>query len=209
MWAQHPFEFEFTPELLLFIGYHCYSAAFGNIVFRNDKERIEKGCVTKTVSIWSFVLGNQSRFSNPLYLPKKKSLHIHYREKELRVWREYFGTLEEVLKKELPPGKQEGLLEDVLLSEVLRLKAENDELRSKVASQEGKIEELNKNSTLQVEQPNIESEESDEEGLLKPSRSPMPEMVASLHVPSEPQKRRPSSHDSDKHPKTHVHDPDD
>ena len=158
------------------MAYHSYSAAFGNLVFRNEKERLEKCCPTKTVSIWSYIQATKERFFNPLYHPKKKSLHLHYKEKELRVWREYFGTLDEVLKKEVPPNKlQEGIFEDILMTELLRLKAENEELKSKVASQMGELLELNRNHSPKIEIQNgidVESDDSEEEASLL--RKPQP-----------------------------------
>lgn len=101
LWAQHPLEFEFNLELLRFIAHHIYSAAFGNFVFRNDRERIEKNCPSKTVSIWSYVLGNRGRFHNSLYAPRRKGLHARYKERELRFWREFFGSFEDSVRKDV------------------------------------------------------------------------------------------------------------
>ena len=100
LWCQHTSEFEFNLEFLSFMVDHLYSGAFGNLVFKNMKERQEKSCMTKTVSIWSYVFANKAQFLNPLFSPMKRSLHAKYREKQLRVWKELFCCFDDSLKRE-------------------------------------------------------------------------------------------------------------
>lgn len=104
LWCQHTSEFEFSLELLSFLVFHLYSGAFGNLLFKNMRERIEKSCPSKTISIWSYVLGNKPNFINPLFSPLKRHLHARYREKQLRVWREVFSSLDDSLKRESGPS---------------------------------------------------------------------------------------------------------
>lgn len=149
LWSQHTSEFEFSLELLTFLGFHLYSGAFGNLLFKNMRERLDKACSTKSLSVWSYVLANKGRFVNPLYGPNKHSIHAKYREKQLRVWREMFASLDDSLKREqgannastlqYPPlarsvdrPNKDLTLEEKLMLEVLRLREENRELKTQL-----------------------------------------------------------------------------
>lgn len=92
-------EFEFNLELLSFLAYHMYSGAFGNLLYRNPRERLERNCSTKSLSCWSYIMANKADFTNPLFEPQKRLIHGKYRERQLRVWREYFTTIEDTLKR--------------------------------------------------------------------------------------------------------------
>ena len=133
LWVQHPFEFEFSLELLLFISYHLNTAAFGNIILRNEKERLDRKCRSHTISIWSFLLEYKEQMMNPLYSPRRRHLHAKYKEKELRYWRENYSIVDEFLKKDANIQKQDILLEETLLAEVIRLKEEVRELKNCLA----------------------------------------------------------------------------
>lgn len=154
LWCQHTSEFEFSLELLLFLGYHLYSGAFGNLLFKNMKERLDKSCLGKTVSIWSYVLAQKATFANQLFSPLKRHLHARYREKQLRVWRELFCSLDDSLKRDqganaasglqFPPlsrsvasSDQDLTLEEKLMLEVLRLRQENNDLKTKLKQSQG------------------------------------------------------------------------
>lgn len=99
LWCQHVLEFEFNLDLLGFLAYHMYSGAFGNLLYRNPRERLEKSCATKTLSCWSYVMANKINYTNPLFEPQKKLIHGKYKERQLRVWREYFSILDDNLKR--------------------------------------------------------------------------------------------------------------
>lgn len=99
LWCQHMMEFEFNLDLLWFLAYHMYSGAFGNLVFNNARERLEKCCATKSLSCWSFIMSNKKSFINSLFNPQKKLIHAKYREKQLRVWDQYFYSLDDTIRR--------------------------------------------------------------------------------------------------------------
>jgi hypothetical protein len=132
---QFPTAFEFNMELLHQIAYHIYSAAFGNLILRNEKERLEAKCRQKTISFWSYVLEYSNRFTNERFAADKRMLFPRTRERDLRIWREQFVTLDCVLGLDPYQNtvnrdlRQGSLYEESLLQEISRLKQENLNLR--------------------------------------------------------------------------------
>lgn len=135
LWVQHPNEFEFGLNLLSFIGFHAYSCAFGNFTQHNDKERLQKGLAERTVSMWSFVMAHRVQFKNDFYLPKKRKLHAYNKEKDLRLWKEFFLGIEEFIIKPQAP-RTEVDFESILLAEVLKLREEVKTLKDKLGQVE-------------------------------------------------------------------------
>ena len=131
LWSQHPNEFEYNLELLNFIGYHVYSAAFGNLIGRCDKERLDRYLPTKTVSIWSYILANKTQYENSFYFPRRKTLHARYKERDFRFWKEFIGGFDEYIKKDTPHGHIQDL-ETYWLTELIKLKQENQNLKTEI-----------------------------------------------------------------------------
>jgi len=46
---------------------HTTSLRFGTFMMNSDKERREKGVIENTISLWTYINSNVSRFLNPLY----------------------------------------------------------------------------------------------------------------------------------------------
>lgn len=133
LWIQHPNEFEFGLNLLSFIGFHAYSCAFGNFTQHNDRERLQKNLSDKTVSMWSFVMAHRVQFKNEFYQPKRRRLHAYSKEKDLRIWKEFFYGIEEFIHKPQTP-KPEVDFESKLLAEVQKLREELKSLKEKLGS---------------------------------------------------------------------------
>ena len=95
MWHKFPSQFEFNPEMLLFLAEHLYSCKYGNFLLNCHREREEAAISQNTISIWMEInLRKNSEFRNPYFdkdaqqarlmrIPKPEAYH-------LRVWREYF-----------------------------------------------------------------------------------------------------------------------
>ena len=95
MWHKFPNQFEFNPEMLLFLAQHLYSCKYGNFLLNSHREREEAGLSSNTANIWMEInLRKNNEFRNPYYdenvtlsrlmrIPKPETYH-------LRLWREYF-----------------------------------------------------------------------------------------------------------------------
>ena len=65
--TQFPSAFEFNETLLITILDHLYACLFGTFLFNSEKERVKEDLKSRTVSLWSFVNTNLTKFANPLY----------------------------------------------------------------------------------------------------------------------------------------------
>ena len=73
---QNPTIFEFNEELLVFIMHQTQSAWFGNFLLNSEKDRKTLRLADRTVSLWSYVQMNFSRFGNPHYAPSSSAVWI-------------------------------------------------------------------------------------------------------------------------------------
>lgn len=66
-WQQYPSHFEFNELFLITILDNLYSCLFGNFLANSEKQRWELKVQEQTVSLWTFVKANLSKFKNPMY----------------------------------------------------------------------------------------------------------------------------------------------
>ncbi|XP_073469525.1 phosphatidylinositol-3,5-bisphosphate 3-phosphatase MTMR6 [Aquarana catesbeiana] len=64
---QFPQAFEFNEAFLLHIHEHVHSCQFGNFIGNCEKEREELRLKEKTHSLWAHLLGERSKYQNPLF----------------------------------------------------------------------------------------------------------------------------------------------
>eukprot|EP00003_Mantamonas_plastica_P005861 TRINITY_DN14787_c0_g1_i3.p1 TRINITY_DN14787_c0_g1~~TRINITY_DN14787_c0_g1_i3.p1 ORF type:complete len:442 (-),score=127.90 TRINITY_DN14787_c0_g1_i3:79-1404(-) len=70
--SQFPNSFEFNQELLIMMVDASYNGLFGTFLKDCSRLRIQEDIQRKTVSVWSFVLANVDRYTNPFYIDPKK-----------------------------------------------------------------------------------------------------------------------------------------
>lgn len=90
---QFPWEFEFNERFLLLLARHTTSSEFGTFLYDTEKERLESGVRTKTVSLWSFlnVADEKKLLSNPVWQPSSGWLKPSCKPESMKVWMAFFG----------------------------------------------------------------------------------------------------------------------
>ncbi|PAV91894.1 hypothetical protein WR25_21867 [Diploscapter pachys] len=86
--------FEFTSTLLIEILDELYACRFGTFLYNSEKQRIvEHRCHETTISLWSYILENRTKYLNPLYRSQEASVVILMTPsiRHLHVWNEYYG----------------------------------------------------------------------------------------------------------------------
>eukprot|EP00742_Colponemidia_sp_Colp-10_P010695 GILJ01011769.1.p1 GENE.GILJ01011769.1~~GILJ01011769.1.p1 ORF type:complete len:1254 (-),score=118.15 GILJ01011769.1:125-3886(-) len=87
---QFPSAFEFNEEFLLAIVDNVYSCRFGTFLFNCERERQEHSVRQRTVSLWTFINANMSRFVSPIYHYVQDPLYPSVNSKNIRLWESYF-----------------------------------------------------------------------------------------------------------------------
>lgn len=85
---KYPLSFEFQESLLLFIVDSVYSCQYGSFLPCCEKDKADYP--KKTPSIWSFILTNQSRFINSLYVEKEKLQNVQFDKSQIRLWSSFY-----------------------------------------------------------------------------------------------------------------------
>ena len=88
--AQFPASFQFNSNLLIFLLDALYSCQFGNFLCDNEKEREEASVQQETTSIWTYVMLNQSEFTNVFYRPNPHVLVPNCSRARMIFWAEYY-----------------------------------------------------------------------------------------------------------------------
>ena len=68
---QKPTSFEFDEELLLFLSECAYDGVYGTFLSNCEKERVEQGYATDTITCWEYINQHKIQFINPLYNSKE------------------------------------------------------------------------------------------------------------------------------------------
>ena len=89
---QHPNDFEFNEELLLFLAKHLYSGWFGNFLFNCEKDAMEHHNKYFSFSIWTHVFSCKEQFLNETYVPNKRLSVPTCLKQKIAVWHSYFGS---------------------------------------------------------------------------------------------------------------------
>ena len=96
--------FQFNFNLILFLAQEVFSGKYGTFLFNNDKEREEFDGNCRTISIWSYIKQNESKFINHIYKDEDSNRPLTMNFKQIRLWRDYFYRFEK--------GNNEYCLED-------------------------------------------------------------------------------------------------
>nr|XP_045584649.1 myotubularin-related protein 2-like isoform X2 [Procambarus clarkii] len=131
---QFPHAFQFTEDLLITLLDHLYSCLFGTFLYNSERERMEKEVKTKTVSLWSLILSNQSDFENPLYNPATRH-HVLFPLTSMRhlcLWDKYYCRWNPSMRQQEPVH--------IRFKELLHVKGQLekrvDELRRELAARQ-------------------------------------------------------------------------
>ncbi|XP_069952825.1 phosphatidylinositol-3,5-bisphosphate 3-phosphatase MTMR2 isoform X5 [Cherax quadricarinatus] len=131
---QFPHAFQFTEDLLITLLNHLYSCLFGTFLYNSERERMEKEVKTKTVSLWSLILSNQSDFENPLYNPATRH-HVLFPLTSMRhlcLWDKYYCRWNPSMRQQEPVH--------IRFKELLHVKGQLekrvDELRKELAARQ-------------------------------------------------------------------------
>ena len=88
--VQYPNAFEFSENMLIYLSDEIYSNKFGTFLFNSEKDIIENVGKDITVSIWSEIMLNKTRFINPFYIYIKEPLIVKGEVQYLVIWKEFF-----------------------------------------------------------------------------------------------------------------------
>ena len=102
--SQNYTRFQFNFNLILFLAEEVFTGRYGTFLFNNDKEREEFDENNKTISIWSYIKQNESKFINHIYKEDDYNRGLTINFKQIRLWRDYFYKFEK--------GNNEYCLED-------------------------------------------------------------------------------------------------
>jgi hypothetical protein len=87
-------KFEFNTELLYFLANEVFTGKYGTFLFNNEQERDLYNAREKTVSVWTYVKENETKFLNGLYEPGDNNpFNMNY--KRIQLWSRYFFRFEE------------------------------------------------------------------------------------------------------------------
>eukprot|EP00904_Undaria_pinnatifida_P013356 jgi/Undpi1/9150/HiC_scaffold_26.g11608.m1 len=84
--AQFPTAFDFTENLLAFVAEHAYSGLFGTFLCDTERRRLRLKLKERTVSIWTVILNNRTRFANPNYRESQEPLWPSLAAGKIRLW---------------------------------------------------------------------------------------------------------------------------
>ena len=76
MMYQKPTSFEFDEELLLFLSECAYNGVYGTFLSNCEKERVEQGYATDTITCWEYINQHKIQFINPLYNNSKENQNV-------------------------------------------------------------------------------------------------------------------------------------
>ena len=83
--------FEYNDHLLVFIADHASSGLFGNFIENSEhKRKVHLQVVSKTQSIWSYVLHNREKFLNPHYRLYNNPIWPSSDSRHMSPWKRYF-----------------------------------------------------------------------------------------------------------------------
>ena len=102
--SQNYTKFQFNFNLISFLAEEVFTGRYGTFLFNNDKEREEFDENNKTISIWSYIKQNESKFINHIYKEDDYNRGLTINFKQIRLWRDYFYKFEK--------GNNEYCLED-------------------------------------------------------------------------------------------------
>ena len=103
--CQNYTRFQFNFNLISFLAEEVFTGRYGTFLFNNDKEREEfDENNNKTISIWSYIKQNESKFINHIYKEDDYNRGLTINFKQIRLWRDYFYKFEK--------GNNEYCLED-------------------------------------------------------------------------------------------------
>ena len=102
--CQNYTKFQFNFNLISFLAEEVFTGRYGTFLFNNDKEREEFDENNKTISIWSYIKQNESKFINHIYKEDDYNRGLTINFKQIRLWRDYFYKFEK--------GNNEYCLED-------------------------------------------------------------------------------------------------
>lgn len=90
---QFPHCFEFNNELLLFLAQASTSNLYGTFLFNNENERRYYDAAIKTASVWTDILRDIKRFTNPFFEPENKVeiIYPNYATYNLVLWKDFFA----------------------------------------------------------------------------------------------------------------------
>lgn len=135
---QFPNLFEFNTTMLNFLAHHVYSGRYGTFLFDSDYTRDIYQARSKTVSIWTDVLGKRRNdFINVFYeasnTERLNPIYPNFAMYKMRLWEEYF------LKYYTPPGQ-----EDTITPAVKQIESSHNFYTNTKLESRARIEELEK-----------------------------------------------------------------
>ncbi|XP_006632800.1 myotubularin isoform X1 [Lepisosteus oculatus] len=91
MTKQFPTAFEFNEQFLITILDHLYSCRFGTFLYNCESARDANEVKTKTVSLWSMINSDKSKYLNPFYTMEcNRVLYPVASMRHLELWVSYY-----------------------------------------------------------------------------------------------------------------------
>lgn len=142
---QFPCSFEFTEDLLVFIMDHVYSCQFGTFLLNNERERKQANLQEISVSLWSEIDHQRSKFLNPFYLPGVTAIYPSTSFEDIHLWKGYY--LRHCRTPNPHPGVSVHLRALQLLAVNENLTAQIDVCKSTIEALQAQLAALQANSS--------------------------------------------------------------
>ncbi|XP_018421880.1 PREDICTED: myotubularin-related protein 6 [Nanorana parkeri] len=167
---QFPQAFEFNDAFLLHIHEHVHSCQFGNFIGNCEKGREELRLKEKTHSLWAHLLGERSKYQNPLFdqnsLKSQPVLEPNTIHSNFKFWRNMYHQFDLTLH---PRQSVANLL--------VKISAENKVLEDELKQLQLKMSNLSKGEYISSPTTEYISSPTTESPKMKESPSYMKEQV--------------------------------
>jgi len=88
---QYPLSFEFEHTMLVQLARHCYASQYGTFSCNNELERVTNDERSKTVSLWSHLLSEDSKYKNCVYKQDPDPIWPSVAPQSLIIWKGLFS----------------------------------------------------------------------------------------------------------------------
>ncbi|XP_074004341.1 myotubularin isoform X4 [Numenius arquata] len=112
MSKQFPTAFEFNEQFLITILDHLYSCRFGTFLYNSEALREKEKVTEKTLSLWSLVNSEKSKYTNPFYTKElNRALYPVASMRHLELWVNYYIRWNPRIRQQQPNPVEQRYME--------------------------------------------------------------------------------------------------
>ncbi|XP_062440586.1 myotubularin isoform X3 [Rhea pennata] len=112
MSKQFPTAFEFNEQFLITILDHLYSCRFGTFLYNSESVREKEKVTEKTLSLWSLINSEKSKFTNPFYTKElNRALYPVASMRHLELWVNYYIRWNPRIRQQQPNPVEQRYME--------------------------------------------------------------------------------------------------